>query len=453
MENINGRSQIPKKYKKKEIDAVTAMLRKNQVSNESSSSQASGSEGSFFEETLANSRNQPRKSSKKSNINAINALESSRKNLKELFLRTTENDLNHSEIIGLRMQVKTLKAREAKERKSNFHLRDELQFAKGRLEELKPFNNLVNSLSSQTILKNQKNLELNNSNSLPAENTPNNEETFQINPEEFKCKRCDTKFNNAEYLVEHLEREHVLPAKTPNPVEFKCPRCDKKYNKPEDLVEHLESEHANPAKTQNPEEFKCQRCDKKYNKPEDLVEHLDRVHVVYKNGNFECVICGKKFRKEIDFSKHSKDSHENNKNCEMCGKEFRNGRDLESHMKKYHGKWDLDKQLPNESFEGFSARYCKLCRKGCKNASKKDAHDRKMHPYSQEYYKPYYQREYRRDRFQPYRRDYRDVERYERQDYRDYGQSRPQIIIKGGINSFGKIGNSYNQYRKHSKRY
>ena len=74
MENINGRSQIPKKHKKKNIHAVTAMLRKNQVSNESSSSQASGSEGSleisFFEETLANAdpRNQPRKSSKKSNI-------------------------------------------------------------------------------------------------------------------------------------------------------------------------------------------------------------------------------------------------------------------------------------------------------------------------------------------------------------------------------------------------
>ena len=314
-----------------------------------------------------------RKVTKKSNINAINANGSSRK------IRTTKDEL-HSEVIGLRKQIKILEAREAKDRKSNLKLRDEWQYAMGRIEELKPFNNVLNILSSQIILKAQKNLEENNSNCLPAQ-TPN--------PEVFKCPRCGKKYNKPEDLVEHLEREHVnpLPAKTPNPVEFKCPRCDEKYNNPEDLVEHLEREHANPlpAKTPNPEEFKCQRCNKKYNKPEDLVEHLERVHVVNQNGNFECEICGKKFTKEIDLTNHSKD----NQKCE-----------------------------------------------------------------------PYYQREqeYRRERFQAYQsRDFRSrsverFDRYERQDYRDYEQSQPQIIIKGGTNSFGKIGNSYNQYRKH-KRY
>ena len=351
-----------------------------------------------------------RKVTKKSNINAINANGSSRK------IRTTKDEL-HSEVIGLRKQIKILEAREAKDRKSNLKLRDEWQYAMGRIEELKPFNNVLNILSSQIILKAQKNLEENNSNRLPAQ-TPN-PEVFKCprcekkynkpedlvehlerehvnplpaktpNPEVFKCPRCEKKYNKPEDLVEHLEREHVnpLPAKTPNPVEYKCPRCDEKYNKPEDLVEHLEREHANPlpAKTPNPEEFKCQRCNKKYNKPEDLVEHLERVHVVNQNGNFECEICGKKFTKEIDLTNHSKD----NQKCE-----------------------------------------------------------------------PYYQREqeYRRERFQAYQsRDFRSrsverFDRYERQDYRDYEQSQPQIIIKGGTNSFGKIGNSYNQYRKH-KRY
>ena len=240
-----------------------------------------------------------RKVTKKSNINAINANGSSRK------IRTTKDEL-HSEVIGLRKQVKILVAREAKDRKSNLKLRDEWQYAMGRIEELKPFNNVLNILSSQIILKAQKNLEENNSN--------------------------------------------CLPAQTPNPEVFKCPRCGKKYNKPEDLVEHLE-----------------------------------RVHVVNQNGNFECEICGKKFTKEIDLTNHSKD----NQKCE-----------------------------------------------------------------------PYYQREqeYRRERFQAYQsRDFRSrsverFDRYERQDYRDYEQSQPQIIIKGGTNSFGKIGNSYNQYRKH-KRY
>ena len=277
-----------------------------------------------------------RKVTKKSNINAINANGSSRK------IRTTKDEL-HSEVIGLRKQIKILEAREAKDRKSNLKLRDEWQYAMGRIEELKPFNNVVNILSSQIILKAQKNLEENNSN--------------------------------------------CLPAQTPNPEVFKCPRCGKKYNKPEDLVEHLEREHVNPlpAKTPNPVEYKCPRCDEKYNKPEDLVEHLERVHVVNQNGNFECEICGKKFTKEIDLTNHSKD----NQKCE-----------------------------------------------------------------------PYYQREqeYRRERFQAYQsRDFRSrsverFDRYERQDYRDYEQSQPQIIIKGGTNSFGKIGNSYNQYRKH-KRY
>ena len=349
----------------------------SQVSASGSDVGSSELSSPYFVNTEANPMSQiARKVTKKSNINAINAHGSSRK------IRTTKDDLINSEVIGLRKRVKILEAREAKDRKSNLKLRDEWQYALGRIEELKPFNNVVNILSSQIILKAQKNLEENNSNRLPAQ-TPN--------PEEFKCPRCDKKYNKPDDLVEHLEREHANPltAKTPNPVEFKCPRCDKKYNKPEDLVEHLEREHANPlpAKTPNPEEFKCPRCDKKYNKPEDLVKHLERVHVVNQNGNFECEICGKKFTKEIDLTNHSKD----NQKCE-----------------------------------------------------------------------PYYQREqeYRRERFQPYQsRDFRSrsverFDRYERQDEQGYEQSRPQITIKGGTNiSFGKIGNSYNLYRKHSRRY
>ena len=86
----------------------------SQVSASGSDVGSSELSSPYFVNTEANPMSQiARKVTKKSNINAINAHGSSRK------IRTTKDDLIHSEVIGLRKQVKILEAREAKDRKSN----------------------------------------------------------------------------------------------------------------------------------------------------------------------------------------------------------------------------------------------------------------------------------------------------------------------------------------------
>ena len=182
--------------------------------------------------------------------------------------------------------------------------------------------------------------------------------------------KCLTFFKDVESLEKHIENHH-------NDNRSKCKLCPFTTRFPHRLKQHMLKVHSDPKEPkekETPEEKKtnCIPCGRDYSSPKRLYHHNYRIHSD-KRGLIACDICGKRTK---DLKEHMK-THNPEFRCDQCGKGFRYRSTLEGHIQAIH------------MGVLFKCRYptCVKDTPGYREASNRDAHERKTHGVSFNKYK------------------------------------------------------------------
>ena len=183
--------------------------------------------------------------------------------------------------------------------------------------------------------------------------------------------KCLTFFKDVESLEKHIENHH-------NDNRSKCKLCPFTTRFPHRLKQHMLKVHSDPKEPkekETPEEERktnCIPCGRDYSSPKRLYHHNYRIHSD-KRGLIACDICGKRTK---DLKEHMK-THNPEFRCDQCGKGFRYRSTLEGHIQAIH------------MGVLFKCRYptCVKDTPGYREASNRDAHERKTHGVSFNKYK------------------------------------------------------------------
>jgi len=125
--------------------------------------------------------------------------------------------------------------------------------------------------------------------------------------EDFSCAACDTEFDSAELLSQHMEEEHVdLDQQI-------CRICGKTFMHVASLRSHMRCHTGRMP-------FQCETCGKACRTRRDLKEHR-AVHS--SNKPHVCATCGKQFRLRKTYMRHRvTHSEQKNYECSYCGMRF-----------------------------------------------------------------------------------------------------------------------------------
>lgn len=134
----------------------------------------------------------------------------------------------------------------------------------------------------------------------------------------FKCKICDSTFEN---LYEKLKHMKICDMK-----KIQCHHCDKKFSQKCFLTAHLRE--VSGATT-----VICSFCEKECKNKSDYNIHM-RTHTNDKP--FKCSLCPKSYKTSSARASHLETHNENGFLCNVCGQKFKARRILKKHFKNKH---------------------------------------------------------------------------------------------------------------------
>uniref|UniRef100_A0A1B0GNT5 C2H2-type domain-containing protein n=1 Tax=Phlebotomus papatasi TaxID=29031 RepID=A0A1B0GNT5_PHLPP len=167
-----------------------------------------------------------------------------------------------------------------------------------------------------------------------------------INPNVFKCTKCDSKgFLTANGLNLHILNTHAPPELH----KYKCTKCPRTFMTASRLKSHQISHLDDKEK-----KFKCPKCDKAFALNSIMQQHVRNSHDGY--NKHVCEICAKVFKAKYTYQIHMNNHLDGGAGkfcCPTCGKLFKRKRLLQLHVERH-----------NESGEIFK---CNMCGKEAPN--------------------------------------------------------------------------------------
>ncbi|XP_059612675.1 transcription factor grauzone-like [Phlebotomus argentipes] len=156
-----------------------------------------------------------------------------------------------------------------------------------------------------------------------------------INPNAFKCEKCEKSFLTKMGLIKHELNKHVPPEQHI----YKCDKCPSTFMT-------LCRARTHEAKHMNEEEkrFKCPQCEKAYAFNAMLKQHMRHAHD--ESNRHVCEICAKVFKSKYTYQIHLENHMDNGTRdfpCPMCGKAFKRKRLLKVHVERHNKTGEIFK--------------------------------------------------------------------------------------------------------------
>ena len=146
----------------------------------------------------------------------------------------------------------------------------------------------------------------------------------------FICDRCDFQSKRENILNEHIQVDHAV---APKKIIYMCDVCEYKCESQVDFKKHFKDMHQEKKHT-------CCQCDFQSKRENILSEHIQVDHAAAPHKRvYVCDICEYKCESQVDFKKHCKDMHEEQKyTCDHCGTKLNSLQGLDTHIQIFHQK-------------------------------------------------------------------------------------------------------------------